>query len=670
MTSLIHRCQRVPVLLLASLSFCQAQPEPPTAVDFLFAGSAAPVYDLTGSYRFDQQVQLADGLVATLSLSLSVRQDAAGRLQGTGSTTVLIGDNAYPASYVVSGRVSGGSEVTRAVLAARLRTQDDGAGVNPSGAVSIQYNLLVSPQGLNGTARGTAKFAGLGTGRISSRLAGVPLPPGVDGSWSVQMNIVRQGRLHGTGSILLSNGRTLQASLTGSSALASGLDRVNLSGASGDRGNKLNLSFFAQTRSLQKLSGKILGQTVYGAPASAQYVGSQACIECHGPMYQAQTNTFHGQLGVQCESCHGPAASHAANSYDPLVRPRVDLTSTACGACHSGLQHPIYEEWSASAHAKVIADLDSTNRISRCAPCHSGSVRVSLLTGIPLPAGGAAVPISCPTCHETHQDTPNPALLRNPVSSTNDFFLNPTDSFTNQYDPQINLCGQCHNHGGAAWTDTAYAPHYSPQYNFLLGNIGELATGPVTNYPAAHAGLPDSAQYSTSGTFYLTNQCVSCHMQDNAAPVEQASHRFTVGAYDLCLNCHPGVEPPELLMQWLAVPAISNRVYRLKYGLDLWANTKAPAVLQTNGVLAWEYSNPGGLTWQTNNGVVSWIVADQVNFVGPDAAGQTWIPDTIKKARFDLYLVLRDGSWSIHNPYLALELLETAAGWVGEELNK
>ena len=152
---------------------------------------------------------------------------------------------------------------------------------------------------------------------------------------------------------------------------------------------------------------------------------------------------------------------------------------------------------------------------------------MSLLDGVPLPAAGANVPIGCPTCHVPHQATANPPLLRNPLASTNDFFLTTSDVFTNRYDPAINLCGQCHNHRGASWTDTQDAPHHSPQYNFLVGTVGELAPGSATWNPATHAGLPESAQYSISGTFYLTNQCASCHMQDDAAPAGTASHTFT-----------------------------------------------------------------------------------------------------------------------------------------------
>jgi hypothetical protein len=105
--------------------------------------------------------------------------------------------------------------------------------------------------------------------------------------------------------------------------------------------------------------------------------------------------------------------------------------------------------------------------------------------------------------------------------------------------------------------------------------------------------------------------------------------------------------------------------------LNEWAATQAPAALRTNGVVAWEYTTPGGLTWQTNQTgqVTSWALADQVNFTGPNAAGQALIPDNIKKARFDLYLVVNDGSLGAHNWIFALNLLSAAENLIGQELH-
>ena len=76
------------------------------------------------------------------------------------------------------------------------------------------------------------------------------------------------------------------------------------------------------------------------------------------------------------------------------------------------------------------------------------------------------------------------------------------------------------------------------------------------------------------------------------------------------------------------------------------------------------------MIWQTNlaGQVTGWTLADEVNFSGPDAAGQALIPVNIKKARFNLYLVLNDGSLGAHNLIFAISLLNAAQFQVLEEL--
>ena len=77
--------------------------------------------------------------------------------------------------------------------------------------------------------------------------------------------------------------------------------------------------------------------------------------------------------------------------------------------------------------------------------------------------------------------------------------------------------------------------------------------------------------------------------------------------------------------------------------LDQWAATKAPPALQTNGNVLWEYTTPGvdcscrPIAWAMRP-AGPWL--NPVNYTGPDATGQALIPDNIKKARFDLYLVV------------------------------
>jgi hypothetical protein len=417
-----------------------------------------------------------------------------------------------------------------------------------------------------------------------------------------------------------------------------------------------------------------------------------ACLPCHTVGYGLPTGfvsaTATPQLaGVQCEDCHGPAARHAAAEDDPTVRPRVELAATVCGGCHSAshtsfTNAPTFEEWSASGHAVVVPEalqamISATNNIDSCGVCHSGSARLALINGQD-PAiyltNDFNVALSCAVCHDPHATNANPVQLRNPLNSTNDFHflaanVASVSDFASSYQASsnINLCAQCHNDRGAAWTDTARAPHHSLQYNFLLGRIGEFTNG-WSGFPSPHAGLPSSANYSSSGTFYLTNQCVACHMEPDTAAGSPHNHTF-VPAYKICLNCH--LTDPRITEAISLQPVISNSVATVIFELNQWARLKAPPALLANGIVSWEYSTPGGLVWQTNSTgvVISWQQLDQVSFNGPNTAGQALIPDNIKKARFDLYLVLNDGSGGVHNPDTAINLLYSAEDLIYYELN-
>jgi hypothetical protein len=377
---------------------------------------------------------------------------------------------------------------------------------------------------------------------------------------------------------------------------------------------------------------------------------NRSCLVCHtvgdglptGFVSLAKTPKL---AGVQCENCHGPASYHAGNPDDPTVIPRVEVAATVCGGCHAVR----FAEWATSQHTQVISNLNDPAQIDSCGRCHSGTARLSLIEGQALPVGDASLGIQCVICHDPHQTNAYPAQLRYPLASTNDYFMPTNGVFTNDYNASINVCGQCHNDAGASWTNSAAPPHSSPQYNMLLGTIGELETPGPHYQPASHALL-------------LAGQCVDCHMQTvtNAMPLYTNtghSHTFTLNtasSYELCGKCH-GINPldPEAF-KIFAQNAVSNRVQELKFDLDYWATNAAPAALFAKyGNRAWEYTAPGPLS---------------PGGAGPNAAEQTLISTNIQKARFNVYLVLNDGSLGIHNPYYTEDLLDTAEDWIYEDL--
>jgi hypothetical protein len=461
---------------------------------------------------------------------------------------------------------------------------------------------------------------------------------------------------------------------------------------------------------------------------SPQYAGAQACAECHAGVHDTVLKTRHagaftnalfvaqgGQtdnscvschtvgaglptgfvsksktphlLGVQCENCHGPAARHAANPGDFTVRPRVEIASTVCGGCHDAksvpahvvTSHPPYfAEWNTSAHRAVRADLQTSfvsgpsaaNSMASCGRCHSGTVRNALMENQPLSGGheAGAIGVACTTCHDPHKQHIHTNVLAGVQSFTNTLtgfrYLITNNSvgvrytnqlrealaslrdyrtggnFTTNYNAQINGCAQCHNDRGASYFDTNAPPHHSPQYNMLLGTVGEIASGVRPNLPATHSRIE--------------KQCVACHMP---ASDQKAGHKFTVTAYDACASCHGSAANARnfvIFLKWI----ITSLGQEVKDGLDEWATNRAPAEIRHYGPLAWEYVDAGQLSDPSGTRH------------GPSAQEQHFIPANIQKARFNLYLVINDGSYGVHNGPHAIKLLEAAHNWVQTELDQ
>ena len=312
------------------------------------------------------------------------------------------------------------------------------------------------------------------------------------------------------------------------------------------------------------------------------------------------------------------------------------------------------------------------NRMLTCGPCHSGAVRAAMLqnyaytqagyltssNALALPSGADArlYGETCAVCHDPHSTNGGPFQVRNPLSSTNFFswstnlagatngfgqFINL--NFNSQYNTNIQICAQCHNVRGAQWTDTSSPPHRSLQYNMLLGDVGVIGTNEAPYKPSRHAR-------------FIPNQCLGCHMQTQPFQSDSTpaitGHRFTVDSYTLCEGCHDaGI--PEMVDYALNV-FLPAQTAQVKDALDLWAATKAPAVLYTNyGTRAWEYTNPGSLS---------------TGGPGPTTAEQALIPANIKKARFNVYLANDDPASGIHNPRFVEALCNAALDFVQLEL--
>ncbi len=396
-----------------------------------------------------------------------------------------------------------------------------------------------------------------------------------------------------------------------------------------------------------------------------------ACIGCHTVGYGIPTGFLDEQHtpeleGVQCENCHGPGGRHVANTGDLSVRPVITIAAELCGGCHTGYHHPTYDEWKESGHGHQSEDFEFSGSgaasMKTCGSCHSGGARLANVkafedgtTNVVFNGVDAdAFAVTCVVCHDPHELSDNPSQpvqLRYPTSSTQFFSYYTSTNFLTQYNPDVQVCGQCHNQRGAVWTGTGRPPHHSPQYNILVGQVADPATSAGTEFNGRPAGHGDPASNPM--------QCVTCHMQtetpetpSDANPV-YTGHRFEVKT-SACAECHGFADLPDAdQIAEGGIQFIQSGTHaamdKTLAALNEWAATKIPglddptstnylAFYGTNApstVVPWEF-NPIG---QLNPGKV-----------GPPTAGQKRLPNEILKARFLLYLVEHDGSYGVHNP--------------------
>jgi len=268
MTNLIKNRLFCAALLLSSLQvgFAQSQTNVPT---FSFGLPLTPVWDISGSYYITNHLQGATIRpldIVFRGIDLSV--DAHGKVLGTGTTIVLVGDDYVGGDYKISGNMNGGGLKTRANFSIHFKGNGIVAGVSTTCNISANYKLEVNPVGLNmvGTTSGSANFSHLGGGKLKSPIS-LPLPPGVDGGWNVTLDIAPFKNLAGTATIIVDHnpGTVLTSKLTGNVSKRPPVAKVKLSGTGYSAGTQLNLNFTANivaTNQLASVKGKILGQKV------------------------------------------------------------------------------------------------------------------------------------------------------------------------------------------------------------------------------------------------------------------------------------------------------------------------------------------------------------------------------------------------------------------------
>lgn len=276
--------------------------------------------------------------------------------------------------------------------------------------------------------------------------------------------------------------------------------------------------------------------------AQAEYSeGAKQCMTCHreGRDLSAQ-EIFKGPMGISdaahsafsddkhdCETCHGPSASHRRKNEDGS-RPPPAITfdentpaakqNEVCHSCHSGAASLIRStaliHWQGSVHNEeeiacagchtVHAErdpvFDALAQQEVCFSCHP-STRSETFRNSSHPLRFGAM--TCTDCHNPHNGSNDFLLKRSTVNDTcYTCHAEKRGPFLWEHAPVSEDCSLCHNpHGSNHEALLKQRPPLLCQQCHAPG--GHASTGYTT----------ESAENSFQQRFILGQSCSNCHAQ-------------------------------------------------------------------------------------------------------------------------------------------------------------
>jgi hypothetical protein len=217
------------------------------------------LWDVSGTYGED---------LAGLSLHYTLNMDASGKFAGQGAVSLpsFAGVNlSLNADYSFHGTVTTAGSAVRVTMAMKMKGSGEVQGTNFTFSASATEHLTPDPANrqLTGSVTGSESISipivhmhSTVPLRTTTQMA---LPAGMNGTWRLALDVSPDGnKYQGTGSVTLSNGKTIPVTVTGNYAAKTGVSRLTLKGA----GINLSLMGLLQNGQIvvQKLNGKALGQ--------------------------------------------------------------------------------------------------------------------------------------------------------------------------------------------------------------------------------------------------------------------------------------------------------------------------------------------------------------------------------------------------------------------------
>ncbi len=306
-----------------------------------------------------------------------------------------------------------------------------------------------------------------------------------------------------------------------------------------------SLSKSVPSSNSDKPKGTKKSDTPKGAkPADENYVGSEACKDCHEDQFKNFTHTAHAKLfgmsswkgkATGCESCHGPGKAHIAEG-DPtkiisFKNKSSKETAETCLSCHAGKEER--NNFRRGEHWRN--DIGCTD----CHSPHSVTVGRNVASSNVFVAGANAEKPGVSTIRMLKMGEPQ--LCMSCHSETKPAFSAP---FHHKVLEGAMKCSDCHNpHGGFELKQTRLATggdaacikcHADKQGPFTYEHAPVKTEGCVACHTPHGSSNPRLLRYAA-----VNQLCLTCHSLDHDfGAVETPGSHNQAGQYANCTACH------------------------------------------------------------------------------------------------------------------------------------
>jgi hypothetical protein len=221
---------------------------------FSYAFTNTALWDIGGIYT--------NNTVTNDVVIVTFEQEASGVLTGARTETYVSGSDHAEGTGSIAGRVKTKSGVLEVTDSSKGEISGVSGGQSYVGNFTSKGTATLAPSTLTIFTSGTIRVCVVG-GKCATDTQGysLPLPNGMTGDWTLDLNVVSTGnKLGGTGTLTLSNGRVFSYQIIGNYNSKSQSSKLKLAGVGDATGTSLSLTTQGTAMDLTALKGKVLGQ--------------------------------------------------------------------------------------------------------------------------------------------------------------------------------------------------------------------------------------------------------------------------------------------------------------------------------------------------------------------------------------------------------------------------